>query len=100
MEDLVVLFSINPTQVMRATNYPRVAAKVILRVQSLSLGTRYHFKIVGCHIKLIRVSTRTLLEMTVPKQDLFKERVVRCQMRRFRLNKLINLASDNPRWNI
>lgn len=70
MEDLVVLYSINPTQDMRAINYLRAVAKVILRVQRTNLGTRYHFKITGCHIKRIRVLIRTLLEMTVLKQDL------------------------------
>lgn len=69
-EDLVVLFSINPTQVMLAINYHRVVAKVILQVQRLSHGTKYHFKIMVCHIKRIRVLIRTPLEMKALKQDL------------------------------
>ena len=100
-EALVVLSSTSLTQVMLAISSLRAAVKAILLVQKRSLGIRYHFKIMVCLIRRIRVSIRIPLEMIVLKRDLLLKlsmlRVARCQTRNFRLSKPIRVAIVNHR---
>ena len=93
--------SLTLTTVMLAISYLRAVAKAILRVQKHSQEIRYHFKIMDCLIKPIRVSIRIPLEMTAHKPDLLPKlsmpRVVQCRMRKFRLSKPIRVATVNHR---
>ena len=103
VEDLVALFNISPIQVMLATNCLIVVVKVILRAPKLSQGIKYHFKIMDCRIKLIRVRAliRTLLEMTALRRDLqiklLMLRVASCRMRRLKHKQQTSRALGNLR---